>query len=336
MLEIYSKWSQSGVAIEDGLTSVASVGTLELLGGRGWTSVHSITNDGTIDLAGGVFQATALINDNTGVIAGYGSITAPLTNKGILSAAAGKTLSLEGGALSTLSGGVLSGGIYSAGAGGTLRITGSGSITTLDATVELLGAGATLQNYNTATSSLVSLESSLISIGATGKLKLVGARGWASSRRVANAGTIDLEGGAFKAAALANDLTGTITGNGSIAAPLTNDGAIDVAGGALSVTALTNSSTGKVEGYGSIAASINNKGLLSAAAGKTLSLQAGALLNYSGGTLSDGKCTPPARRGNLATGRQQCGYNFKRHHRSGRRRRVNTQLQHRNLHPDQP
>lgn len=249
-IEGYSAALGYEVAIDSSLTSVAATGALEILGGRNWTSTKTITNAGTLDLGGGTFKSAALDNTATGTIAGYGTIVAKLTNDGVLSVAAGQTLSLQGGSLTSFSGGTLSGGTYEVGAGGSLQLADNSVVTTLDATVDLAGVGAVLQSYNTATSSQASLEASLTAIGATGALEVLGGRNYSTSNALVSAGTIELGGGTLTSGSLTN--TGTIAGYGAIVAPVTNNG------------------------------------LLSVTAGQTLSLEGGALTNLAGGALSGG------------------------------------------------
>jgi len=110
----------------------------------------------------------------------------------------------------------LTGGVYFVGGGATLQLADNTSIVTLDATIELSKAGATVQSLDTVTGKQVGLEATLTTIGATGELESVNGRGYATANAIGNSGVILLGGGAFKAASLNN--SHLISGNGVIAA----------------------------------------------------------------------------------------------------------------------
>ena len=165
--------------IETTLTSTGSGGTLEILGGRNWTQTTTFTNGGTIELGGGTFQVSALTS--SGTIEGFGTVGEAVTNTGAL-VAQGGMLNVQNGSLSGYSGGTLTGVTLGAGANATLQLPSSVSITTLDGTIELLGASAMIQ------SSGVTVQSTLKTIGTSGAL-VVG-DSYTSSNAISNAGTI--------------------------------------------------------------------------------------------------------------------------------------------------
>jgi hypothetical protein len=218
---------QGAATVESTLTTIGKSGTLEILGGRNWTTTLAMSNAGTLDLGGGTFTAPSL--SNTGVVSGFGVLATKLTNTGSLAVTGGDTLSLVGGSLTNLSGTTLTGGTYTVGAGGTLQLANNVSIATLNATIDLAGAGATIQSLNTTTSKQVSLASSLTTIDAGGVLEILGNGGYATANSIANAGTLDLGGGTLTAGALAN--TGTLSGFGAVDAAVTDSGVVSVQAG---------------------------------------------------------------------------------------------------------
>ena len=234
VIEAFSTATSTEVAIDSTLTTVASSGALEILGGRNWNTKLAMSNAGQLQLGGGKFSAKSLTN--TGTTSGFGTITAPLTNNGVLSVQANKTLSLQGGGLTNLTGGTLTGGTYVVGAGATLQVQDNSPVTTLAATVDLAGAGATLQSLDTGTATQVTLESSLTSITATGVLQVLGARGYTSANAIGNAGAIQLGGGTFTSGTLTNAAGSSLTGFGTVASTLSESGIVTSSGGALAFT----------------------------------------------------------------------------------------------------
>ena len=86
---------QGGAPIESTLTSIRKTGTLEVVGGRNWTSGLNLSNAGTLDLAGGLFATASLAN--SGKISGFGTLAATVTNSGTIAVQSRATLSLVGG-----------------------------------------------------------------------------------------------------------------------------------------------------------------------------------------------------------------------------------------------
>jgi len=152
-------------------------GTLDGVGGFGKASVA----DGSSWRLGGLTTITSAWSIGltstftvTGTLTGEGDLRGVTTNQGELLVAAGQTLSLRGGTLTNLAGGVLKGGTIALGAGGTLQLPDNSAIATLDAVVELNGAGGQIRSLDTATSKQVTLGQSLTNVGAQGTIGIAG------------------------------------------------------------------------------------------------------------------------------------------------------------------
>jgi fibronectin-binding autotransporter adhesin len=230
-IEALNTTSSLEVAIDSTLTTVAASGVLDLLGGRNWTTKAAMSNAGTLQLGGGKFAAKSL--SNTGTTTGFGTITAPITNSGVLSAQTNKTLSLQGGGLTNVSGTTLTGGTYVVGAGATLQLQDNVSVVTLAATVDLAGAVAILQSLNTTTSTQFTLESSLTTIASTGILQVLGGRAYTTANAIGNAGALQLGGGTFTSGTLTNAAGSSLTGFGTVASTVSEAGTVTASGGAL-------------------------------------------------------------------------------------------------------
>ena len=278
------------VAIDSTLTTVAATGALELLGGRSWTTQAAMSNVGLLQLGGGTFAAKGL--SNTGTTIGFGSITAPLTNSGVLSVQAGKSLSL--GVLTNLSGTALTGGTYIVGAGATLQLAKNLTIVTLNATIDLAGVGATLQSLNTGTSAQVSVESTLATIGSTGVLEVLGGRGYTTTNAIANGGFLQLGGGVFSSGTLNATAASTLSGFGTIASVVSDAGKVTATGGALAFKGVGDTFAGAIGGtevdFAGGSDALNSGASLGMA---TLGLSGGAAVTLGtgftfGGVLIDG------------------------------------------------
>ncbi len=279
---------QASAPLESTLTTINKAGVLEILGGRNWTSSVSLSNAGTLDLGGGTFTTATLAN--SGKISGFGTLAATVTNTGTISVQFHSALSLVGGTLTNLSGSTLSGGVFAVAGKGVLQLANNVSIATLDATVDLTGAGATIQSLDTSTSSQVTLAASLAAIGSGGVLRITGGDSFAAANTLTNAGAIDLSAGTLTLAGLVN--TGSLAGAGAVigAGPLINQvgGVIDGAGPGV----LTLSSPGAV---------ITNVGALEATAGGALVIQ-GATIASAGGTVVAGAGSTVTFQASMVTG----------------------------------
>jgi hypothetical protein len=103
------------VPIETTLTSNA--GTLKVLGNRNYSNINALSNDGTIQLGGGIFNALSLTNNATGTFVGFGNVTPRPTNHGLIESNGGTltfadginggsgTVQIDAGSVLDLSGG---------------------------------------------------------------------------------------------------------------------------------------------------------------------------------------------------------------------------------------
>jgi hypothetical protein len=288
---------QGGAPLESTLIAIRKAGVLEILGGRNWTSSVSLSNAGTLNLGGGTFTTATLTNG--GRISGFGALAATLTNTGTLAVQSHATLSLVGGLLTNLSGSTLTGGVYSVATKGVLQLANNVTIATLDATVDLAGAGATVQSLNTSTSSQVTLGASLAAVGSGGALEILGGASLATTHTLTNAGAISIGGGTLTLAGLVN--SGSASGSGEImgGGSLVNQagGVIDGAGpGALTLTTtgavVTNGGTLEATGGGGLilqgVSVAGAGGSILAGAGSTVTLQASMVGGGTFGTATGG------------------------------------------------
>ncbi len=237
--------------IDSTLKTIARAGTLEVIGGRDWTSSNVINNLGNVILGGGKFAVASLTNNGT--VSGYGVVATKVTNNGVVTAGAGQTLSFVGGSLTNLVGTTLTGGQFTVAAGGTMRLANNLSIVTDNALITLNGASSALESYNTTSKTQVTIDSTLTAITATGALELLGHRNWSSTKAMTSAGQLILGGGSFAPTSLI--------------------------------------STGTVSGFGTLATAFTNNGALSVTASNTLSLVGGSLKNLGAGVLTGGTFT---------------------------------------------
>ncbi len=198
-----------------------------------------IYNEGTINagFAGGSFSITCARFYKPGTIA--------VSNR--------DTLSIDPSVgFVNLASGVLSQGVFQVSGASELDIHGSGfnpGLTSLAASLVLDGAGSTVEVFPKSGPG-ATVESSLATIASAGVLELLDARGWSSSLAMQNAGVLEMAGGTFAAASLANG--------------------------------------GAVTGWGDLATTLTNSGNLVVEAGESLSLVGGVLTNLTGGTLTGG------------------------------------------------
>lgn len=237
---------QGSAPLESTLTTIGKAGALEILGGRNWTSSVSLSNAGTLKLGGGTFTAPSLAN--SGTVSGFGVLATTLTNTGLVSVQANKTLSFKGGVLANLSGTTLTGGAYTVGAGGVLQLANNLSITTLNATIDLAGSGATVQSLNTTTSKEVSLGSSLKTVGAVGVLEILGGASYTTANAIANSGKIQLGGGTFTSGTLTDVAGSSLTGFGTVASVFADAGTVTASGGGLAFTGAGDAFAGALGG----------------------------------------------------------------------------------------
>jgi hypothetical protein len=223
--------TSSEVTLAESLKTIGSNAILGVLGGDNFATGNTIANVGTLSLGGGTFTAAGVTD--SGLISGYGDLATMVSVTGAMTVQGGKTLSLVGGTLANLAGTTLTGGKFTVGAGGTLQLANNTSIVTLDATIDLAGAGALIQGLNTSKSSQVNLGASLAAIGGTGTLQVLGGSGLSLSNAVANGGTIQLGGGVLGGGSLTDASSAVLTGFGTVASVFSDLGKTTSAGGAL-------------------------------------------------------------------------------------------------------
>ena len=215
--------TSSQVSFDSTLTTIGANGQLHLVSGRNFTTSNAITDNGLLDLGGTTFTAPSLAIGATGTLNGFGTVAASVTNSGLIDAHGG-SLSLQGG-LTNLSGTTLTGGTYQVDAGSTLQLANNTQIQTLNADLFLNGAGSVVQGLNTTTSTQVTLESSLTSIGTSGDFQV--GRDFTAAHAVTDSGLIELSNTTFSGPSLFIDATGKVFGSGAINASVTNAGLIE-------------------------------------------------------------------------------------------------------------
>ena len=225
-------------------------------------SGSGIVNEGTID---------ADFNGGTFTI---GDVN--FTNTGTINVSNGDTVTISG-TFSNLSAGTLTGGVYVISGGSTLTLPENETISILAADVTLSGIGSALRSFQTAGSGYTGLDTTLSSITSAGAFGLLGGLSANEAQGVSDSGVLQLGGGNFATPGLAITSTGSVTGFGTVSAPVANSGAIDAQGGLLRVT-------GAVSGTG-----MDN-------------IAAGASLEFDAATSSGQKVTFTADTGNLAIG----------------------------------
>ncbi len=250
-----------------GTLNLQTGGEIDLAGGTlSIDGVLDLQTGGEIDLAGGTLSFGSL-SDNNGDIQGYGQIvtTGTLDNAGILDGGGGSgngliinaatfrntgtigasasgistapstasTLTIHAASDSDLVDGTLGGGgTYSADAGGILDLDLGGLITTDAATIEIeryYGNGLTgqINSFDAATSTYLSLQSTLTAIAAPGRL-VVDSFNYVTPNAFRVDGELTLaENGTFTAPVLTIDAGGTVDGSGTVAGAIVNNGVIE-------------------------------------------------------------------------------------------------------------
>jgi hypothetical protein len=90
-----STFDTGSTALESSLSAIAAKGKLELLADRGWSGAEALTNDGLLQLGGGAFSAPGLTVNASGTVSGFGDVSGPVTNDGVVQAYRG-TLDVSG------------------------------------------------------------------------------------------------------------------------------------------------------------------------------------------------------------------------------------------------
>jgi hypothetical protein len=205
-----------------------------------------IQADGEIDMGGGTLDAGTV--ENSGFdIQGYGQVTTTgvltnnseidgyhgngltltlggLVNDGTLVASGNLTVQVPSG-FAQFSNGALTGGAYEAvTSSGTLYLDIGGVVTTDGASIMLDGGGA-IDSFDTASSSYVSLQSTLNLISAAGSLSLAD-QTYDGQTPLTVAGVLSLSSAILDATQLTIDPGGMVSGNGTIDSSIANSGAI--------------------------------------------------------------------------------------------------------------
>jgi hypothetical protein len=258
--------------LESSLTTIASGGTLAVLGNRGYSTSLGLTDSGLLQLGGGTFAPASLSVTSGGRLLGFGTVTPAVANAG--------TIEASGGVLD-LSAGASGAGALIADVGATLELAGASTTTTAGAVtangiVEMTGG---------------TLTASSIMIASGGELFAFGT----VTSAVSDSGTVEVDGGSLY-------LKGGVTGSGSLIDALgdmylygansvgavTVNTVVDLVGATLSATSVTIASGGNLTGYGTVTASVSNSGSISALGGSTLKI-AGTVSGT--GALSTGAST---------------------------------------------
>jgi hypothetical protein len=159
-----------------------------------------------------------------------------VNNQGTVESLNGSLVTYQSGAANVnMAEGQLTGGTWEAvstGQGSTISLTG-GAITTLSATVILTGLGSTLQSGNGST--FTALENSLTTISSSGVLTLNSSRGYTTTLNLTDNGQINLNGGTLHPGLLTVGSTGTVAGFGQDRGGLVNNGKVEALGGDLQV-----------------------------------------------------------------------------------------------------
>jgi hypothetical protein len=198
-------------------TDILNHGIINVGGAELIIDPETFANAGTIDISGG---STLALAANTVTNSGLIEVSGTGTARVILSA---------GSSFTNLSATTLTGGAFKANPHDTLALNLNGTIfTTDDGQLTLSGAGSRIEEYQSASGTYLSLESTLETIGSGGTLQVLVARGYNTQNTLdIDGGKFALGGGTFKAASL--DLTAPssrFTGHGTIKGPIANAGSI--------------------------------------------------------------------------------------------------------------
>jgi hypothetical protein len=213
------KLTVNGRASNAGILNIDNYSTLSATGGNdftqtaGTTTVRGTVTAASIDIDGGTFA----VDTNT------------FTNNTTLWASTGGLIDFTNGALTNLSTGTLTGGVYEVDANSILRFASAATISADDADIILKGTNALIESGTT----LFGAE--LTSIGTTGALHLFSGASFNSTTGFVDSGLIDLNAGTFTASGIGVG-SGTIHGNGTVAAIIENQGTVDASGGRLDIT----------------------------------------------------------------------------------------------------
>jgi hypothetical protein len=182
------------VPLESSLTTISSVGALNILGSRNYTTTNTLSDSGKISLGGGTLNANSIVVNAGGLLSGFGTVATSVADAGQVEA--------NGGTL-TITGNVSGTGTLQSDAGATLLLNGasnsSGSVVdkgtmtvsgghNLTASGNLTGAGtmqvntAGVLNLNGPANSIGTLlNNGTVNVGASDSLTVTGSVGPAST-----------------------------------------------------------------------------------------------------------------------------------------------------------
>jgi hypothetical protein len=228
-----------------------------------------------------------------GAIVNQGTITADVAGAAIYLETSyfsnqGTVLATGGGAIHVLNEtkfvhGVLSGGTWEASAASTIFFGDtktSPAIITDAATIILSGGGSTIEVTDGPGYPVNDLEQTLESIAAAGTLALLASRDCTTTNAISDAGLLTLGGGTFSAPYLLVTAGGTLSGFGTVTAPVidTTKATIEATAGTLAfVGTVTNDGTITATGLATFTDTVAGTGTLQIGATGTLTLEQGAV-----------------------------------------------------------
>jgi hypothetical protein len=250
----YNSTTSSYVSLEAELAAIGTGGTLEVLGGRNFTTAKSLAlSGGVLDLGGGTFTAAGLVSNGKGVVEGFGNVKANETGNISLHAAGG-TLDLSADTLAFLTGATLvAGNALEADVSSVLKLSNNQAIAVDAGAITLSGTNSVIESLNTVTNTEVVLDATLDAVAAGGAFSLLAGRNFtaaANGGSFSNAGKLTLGGGTFSAASLTEASTAVLTGFGVVAGPVNAAGTILASGGTLALG-------GALSGAGTLSAAAN-------------------------------------------------------------------------------
>ena len=179
--------SSAFVPLAMSLTTISSVGALNILGSRNYTTTNTLSDSGKISLGGGTLNANSIVVHTGGLLSGSGTVATSVANSGQVEA--------NGGTL-TITGNVSGTGTLQSDTGATLLLNGTsnasgnvvdkGTITvsaghSLTASGNLTGTGAMqvnaagVLNLNGAANSIGTvLDNGTVNVGASDSLTVTG------------------------------------------------------------------------------------------------------------------------------------------------------------------
>ena len=209
------------VSIDTTLSTITATGALRLLGGRSFTAVANSGNfsdSGQLQLGGGTLTATSLTVATGATLLGFGTVTGPVASSGLVNA---------NGGLLLLSSALTGNSALEADASATLQLAANTALTIDSTAITLNGAGSEIE-WGTTTPTKI--ESSLTTIGATGKFSVLGNRGYTTTKSITDSGLLQLGGGTFAAASLTVGTGGKLLGSGTVTPAVADAGTIEASG----------------------------------------------------------------------------------------------------------